>query len=122
MKFLLRLVFNRLILSLLIILFFALDYNFVKLNPVQYYAFEKPVVAATEYYEIELGEAKFYVHIAYDNERIHLVPTNEVPSSSLTLNKPIISWYYYGLALALANIIPFGFFFKSNKKKDKKKR
>lgn len=122
MKFLIRLIFNRLILSLLVLFFFAIDYNFLTLNPLQYYTIEKPVVAATEYYEVEIGEALIYIEISYDNNRIHLVPTTEVPSSSLVKNKTIVSWYYYLGAMAVVNIFPFGLFFKSKKKNVKKKK
>lgn len=121
MKLLLRLIFNKFILTLLILFLFAIDYRFLIIDPVQYYTFEKPVVAATEYYEVELGEAVIYINISYDNNRIHLVPTNDIPSTSLNKRETFVSWYYYLGGIALVQIIPFSIFFKTNKKKDNKK-
>ena len=65
MNFILRLILNRFVLSILIIFFFLIDFKFVKLNPLQYYSLNQPQVDASEYYEVELGSAKIYVYIHY---------------------------------------------------------
>ena len=122
MNFLLKLILNRFILSILIIFLFALDFKFLTISPLRYYSLNQPEVAATEYYEVELGAAKIYVYISYDGSNIHLVPTDNLPVGTTIENPTMVAWYYYGLALALTNIIPWKWFTKSDKSKDKKKK
>lgn len=124
MKTLLKLILNRFILSILIILFFSLDYKMIRVSPFEMYTVSRPPVSSVvdEYYIIEFGETDIFVEVTYLDGKIHLVPKSEL-SNSLTLHKqPIIPWFYYVLGLALANIIPFGWFTKSKKpiKKHKK--
>jgi len=123
MNFLLKLILNRMILSILIIFLFALDYNFITFNPNQVYSLNRPPVEAqaTEYYEIQFGEPILYIEITYFNNSIHLVPTTDSSVTSLVLNQPLVPWYYYALSLALANIIPFRWFFKKDNHKQNKK-
>ena len=122
MKFLLKLILNRFVLSLLIIFLFLMDFKFLQLNPFAYYSFNQPTVAASEYYEVELGSATVYVYISYDGQNIHLVPSSDLPDLTLTENPTLVAWYYYFGAYFLANVIPWGFFFPKDKSKDKKKK
>lgn len=121
MRLLYRLFINRFILSLLVLALFALDYFFIQVIPMRIISFTEPNVTASEYYEVELGEAKIYVLIHYDGDKIHLVPTTITPDNSLTQKNVIIPYYYYALALVIVNIIPWKIFFPSKKKKKKDK-
>jgi len=123
MKLLLKLILNRFILSILIMLFFAMDYKMIALNPFQTYSVKRPpeTVIANNYYVIEFGETDIYVEVTYLDNHIHLVPKSSLPSAAVELKQPVLAWYYYGLALALANIIPFGWFTKTKKQKKRKK-
>ncbi len=121
LKFLLRLICNRFMLSVIIIFLFALDFKFLTLNPLRTYSLNQPTVTATEYYEVELGAAKIFVFISYDGSNIHLVPTDTIPLAMIE-NPTIVAWYYYFGAVALANIIPFHWFFKKEKRKPQTKK
>ena len=121
MNFLLKMILNRFILSVLIIFFFLIDFKFLTLNPLRTYSLHKPLNEANEYYEVELGSALVYVYIHYDGSHIHLVPKDDTPLPSLTQNQPLIAWYYYFGSLALVNIIPFKWFLTSKKSKKKQK-
>lgn len=123
MKLLLKLILNRFILSLIILFFFSLDYKMVRLNPFEYYSVTRPPISAVAdgYYIIEFGETDIYIEVTYLDGHIHLVPKSDVPPASLVQIQPLLPWYYYGLLLALANIIPFGWFMKSSKPKKRKK-
>lgn len=124
MKLLLKLILNRFILSILILLFFTLDYKMMRINPFEMYTVARPPesVAADAYYIIEFGETDIFVEVTYLDGKIHLVPKSELVDNSTTQNQPIVSWYYYVLALALANIIPFGLFTKTKKVKKTKRK
>ncbi|WP_264229283.1 hypothetical protein [Acholeplasma laidlawii] len=124
MKLLLKLILNRFMLSILIIFFFALDYKFVRLNPVELYTVKRPpeTTLADSYYVIEFGETDIFIEITYLDGKIHLVPKSELSNPLTEENKPLIAWYYYVLGLALANTIPFGWFTKSKKVSKKHKK
>lgn len=109
-------------LSVIIIFLFALDFKFLTLNPVRTYSLNQPEVTASEYYEVELGAAKIYVFIFYDGTNIHLVPTDAIPDIAMIENPTVVAWYYYFGGIALANIIPFHWFFKKENPKPKKKK
>ncbi|WP_162146811.1 hypothetical protein [Acholeplasma granularum] len=125
MKFILKLILNRFILSILIFFVFALDFNMLKLMPTQMYSYNRPPASAisSAYYEIELGAPKIYIEITYDENNIYLVPKSELSSHLTTddLDQPLIAWYYYAFTLALVNIIPFNWFTRT-KKSNKKQR
>ena len=123
MKLLLKLILNRFILSILLLFFFSLDYKMVRLNPFEYYSVTRPPISAVAdgYYIIEFGETDIYIEVTYLDGLIHLVPKSNVPDPSLVQIQPLVAWYYYGLLLALANIIPFSWFMKSSKPKKRKK-
>lgn len=123
MKLLLKLILNRFILSILLIFFFAIDFKFIRLNPMETYSFSRPPITsqANGYYIVELGEPEIYIEVFYQDGKIHLVPTSNTPSASTPLIQPLVDWYYYALALALVNIIPFRWFTKTKKVKKRKK-
>lgn len=122
MKFLLRLIFNRFILSLLIFTFFFIDYKFVQIEPLAYYNIGETEVLPTSYYEVPLGKAHVYVYVSVDGDKIYLNTSNAAPIDALTLkHEPLLQWYYYLAAIGLVSVIPFNIFFKKNKKNDKKK-
>lgn len=110
-------------LSVLIIFLFALDFKMLKLFPNQVYSVNRPPITATatEYYEIQFGEPTLYIEITYHEGSIHLVPKDTL-NPVLVLNAPIVSWYWYVGALALANIIPFHWFTKKDKPKHNKQK
>ncbi len=110
-------------LSLIILFLFALDFKLLKLFPTEFYDFNRAPesVLATEYYEIQFGEPTLYIEITYHEGRIHLVPKDTL-DPTLILNAPMVAWYYYVGALALANIIPFKWFLKTDKPKNKNQK
>ncbi len=119
MRLLKKLLLNRFIFSIIILIVFAFDYKMYTIEPLRFYSFEKPqTLIANEYYEVEFGAPSIYVQVFYEGNKIHLVPTS-IPPILSELYKPLIAWYYYLGALVIVNIFPFSIF--HGKKRNRKK-
>jgi len=120
LRLLKTLLLNRFVFSIIILVLFSFDFKLITLDPLRFYSLEQPTGVPTEYYEIEFGAPTLYIKIYYENDKIHLVPTDNIDGLNLTEVNPVLAWYYYAGLLVLVNIFPFSLINKSKQKKKKK--
>ncbi|HEY8405295.1 MAG TPA: hypothetical protein VIK67_00320 [Acholeplasma sp.] len=122
---LLRMIFNKYVLSVLILFMLLFDYKIISLYHQEFSIFsfsEVPAEAETYgYYEVQLDV--FGIHwleVKIHEGKIYQIPVEETAVDQTMVENPIIPAYGYLIMFVVAWIFPFKWIFKKSKKKKNK--
>ncbi len=127
MRLLLRLILNRYVLSLLILLVLLFDFKVISLYQSEFSIItfdEPPIVEPYAYYELPLEMIGIqWIEVRIDQGFIYHIPVEVTLVEEALISNPVISPLYYLIALLVAWFFPFKWFInlgKPNKKKQLK--